>query len=181
MFRILSLCALALALIGSATPARADHDVVQFGSTIHVPRETSIHDAVCFFCSVDADGTIEGDVVVFFGNVHIAHAAQHDVVNFFGNVTADSNATLGHDLVTFFGTVRLGENVSVGQDMVAMFGTVQAAPTATVAGDRVIQPGWVFWGPLIFLAVIFIVVIREIRDRRRRAAYFRGFPFPPRP
>ena len=83
--RLFYLCLLVAVVGALALPAHASKDEVQFGSTIHVPRDGSIHDAVCFFCDVDADGTVEGDIVVFFGDVHIGTAANHDVVNFFGN------------------------------------------------------------------------------------------------
>lgn len=178
--QIVMLCLLMTAGMVLVRPARADRDVVQFGSPIHVARETSVHDAVCFFCSVDAEGAVEGDLVVFFGDVHIGSRANHDVVNFFGNVVADDDASVGQDLVSFFGSVRLGENVNVGKDMVAMFGSVQAAPTVAVGGDRVVQPAWLFWGPLLVFIVVLVVVIREIRDHRRRA-FLRRYPYPPRP
>ena len=179
LHRLLSVCLLTTALGVSATPAFANKDVVQFGSNIHVEHETSVHDAVCFFCSVDDQGTVEGDIVVFFGNVHIAGNANHDVVNFFGGVRAEDNATVGNDLVSMFGSIRLGENVSVGKDLVAMFGGLRAAPTVTVGGDRVVQPGWIFWGPLLIFALVVILVVREYRSYRRRL-YLRGYPFPPR-
>lgn len=158
--------------------AHANRDVVQFGSNIHVAPNSSVHDAVCFFCSVDNRGTIEGDTVVFFGNVHIDGHSNHDVVNFFGNVTVGDNSSVGHDLVNFFGSIRLGEDASVGKDLVAMFGGLHAAPSAMVGGDRVVQPGWIFWGPLLVFAVIIILVVREFRNHRRRA-YLRGYPYPP--
>jgi hypothetical protein len=97
--------------LGGARVARAEQDAVQFFSNIDVPEDSTVHDAVCFFCSVNLDGKATGDIVVFFGNVHIASDAQHDVVNFFGNVTADENASIDHDLVSMFGNVRLGDNV----------------------------------------------------------------------
>jgi hypothetical protein len=178
--RLLCFCLLAASVAILELPAYADRDAVQFGSSIHVARDNSIHDAVCFFCSVDADGTVEGDVVVFFGNVHIGGHANHDVVNFFGSVTADSDSSIGQNLVSFFGNIRLGENVSVGKDMVAMFGAVHAAPTVSVGGDRVVQPGWLFWGPLLIFGIVIVVVVREIREQRRRA-YLRRYPFPPQP
>ncbi|HEY1984771.1 MAG TPA: hypothetical protein VGG85_05140 [Terracidiphilus sp.] len=180
MRRLLHVCLLAAALGVLAIPAFAERDIVQFGSTIHVARDTSIHDAVCFFCSVDADGTVEGDIVVFFGDVHIAGHANHDVVNFFGGVTADSNATVGQNMVSMFGSIRLGENVSIGKDLVAMFGGIHAPSSVSVGGDRVIQPGWVFWGPLLIFALVVVFVVREFRNQRRRE-YMRRYPFPPHP
>ena len=121
--RVLAVCVLAMAFGAFATQARANRDEVQFGSPIHVARDSSIHDAVCFFCDVDADGTVEGDIVVFFGDIHIGTSANHDVVNFFGSIKADNNAHIGNDMVSMFGNIRLGEEVSVGKDMVAMFGS----------------------------------------------------------
>jgi hypothetical protein len=177
--RLFYVCMLTVALAVLARPAHANRDAVQFGSTIHVPRDASVHDAVCFFCSVEAEGTVEGDIVVFFGDVHIATTANHDVVNFFGEIRADDNAHIGNDMVSMFGFIRLGEDVSVGKDLVAMFGGIRAAESVTVGGDRVVQPGWVFWGPLLIFAVVVIVVVREFRSHRRRQ-YMR-YPYPPQP
>ena len=173
---------LAVALLVPAIPARAEKDAVQFGSDINVAEGQSIHDAVCFFCSVRAKGDIDHDVVVFFGNVHIAHQSKHDVVVFFGSVRADDDAAIGHDLVNFFGSTHLGDNVSVGGDVVAMFGSLHTADSVTIAGSRVFQPIWIFVVPLVLLGLIVSLIVREVRASRRRhyfAAY--GYPQPPVP
>ena len=176
--RILLLCLLAAAFAVAALPAHADRDAVQFGSNIHVARDSSVHDAVCFFCSVDAEGEVTGDIVVFFGGIHIAGAAHHDVVNFFGTVKVEDGVSIGQDLVSMFGSIRLGENVSVGKDLVAMFGSVHAPNSVTVGNDRVVQPGWVLWIPLLVVGLIVIVIVREYRSYHRRLL-LRGYPFPP--
>jgi hypothetical protein len=163
----------------ASVPARAEQDEVQFFSNIHVSSDSSVHDAVCFFCSVDLEGKATGDIVVFFGNVHIANDAQHDVVNFFGHVTADDNASIEHDLVSMFGGIRLGDNVHVGEDLVAMFGTLHTGEGVSVEGDRVVQPGWIFYGPMFFLVLVLILIVREYRNYRRRL-FLRGYQFPPR-
>jgi hypothetical protein len=177
--RLLHPALLSAVLTAFALPAHASKDVVQFGSNIEVAPDSTVHDTVCFFCSVNVRGSVDGDIVVFFGNVHIEGHANHDVVNFFGRVTAADNASIGNDLVNFFGGVRLGENVSVGKDMVAMFGAVRTASSATVGGDRVVQPAWLFWGPLLVLILLVYVIVREIRHQRMRR-FARGYPFPPR-
>lgn len=177
--RLLYVCLLAAALGAGALPAHASQDEVQFGSTIHVPRDASIHDAVCFFCDVDADGTVEGDIVVFFGDVHIGNAANHDVVNFFGSIRADDNVHIGQDMVSMFGSIRLGEDVSIGKDLVAVFGGVRSADSVTVGGNRVVEPAWLFWAPLLFIALIVFLIVREVRNHRRRA--FMRYPIPPPP
>ena len=169
-----------IALLASASPARANKDAVQFGSNIVIPEGQSVHDAVCFFCSVNARGDIDHDVVVFFGNVHIAHQSRHDVVVFFGSVRTEDNAAIGHDVVNFFGNVHLGENVSVGNDLVVMFGGLQAADSANVTGNRFAQPIWVFWTPLLILGLVIVLVVREIRASRRRQ-YFAAYGYPPMP
>lgn len=151
-----------------AVPARAAQDVVQFGSTIDVGKNDTIHDAVCFFCSVNVKGAVNGDVVVFFGDVRIDGHANHDVVNFFGEVKAADGTSVGHDLVNFFGGVRLGENVSVGQDVVVMFGSLRAAESTTFGGERVVEPGWLFWGPFLVIVLGISFIVHEVRWRRRR-------------
>ncbi len=177
--RLLNACLFAAAIVVSATPAFASKDIVQFGSSVHIGPDTTAHDVVCFFCSVDNQGTIEGDTVVFFGNVHISGHSNHDVVNIFGTLKAENDSSIGSSLVSIFGSIRLGENVSIGKDLIAIFGGLRAAPTVSVGGDRVVQPGWIFWGPLLIFALIIIVVVREYRSYRRRL-YLRGYPFPPR-
>ena len=187
--RLLSVFLLASALLLAATPARADKDIVQFGSNINVAEGHSIHDAVCFFCSVNAKGDIDHDVVVFFGNVRIAHQSRHDVVVFFGSIRAEDDAAIGHDMVNFFGSTHLGENVSVGGDAVVMFGGMHAADTVNIAGSRVSQPIWIFWTPLIVLGLIITLIVHEVRSYRRRRYYAAygyapnapGVPPPPQP
>ena len=178
--RLFSAFLLASVLLIASTPARADKDAVQFGSNINVAEGHSIHDAVCFFCSVNAKGDIDHDVVVFFGNVHIAHQSSHDVVVFFGSVRVDDDAAIGHDLVNFFGTTHLGENVSVGGDAVVMFGGMSAADSVNIAGSRVAQPIWVFWTPLIVLGLIVTLIVHEVRSYRRRQ-YFAAYGYAPMP
>jgi len=154
-----------------ATPARAAQDVVEFGSNIGVGPNETVHDTVCFFCSVRVKGTVTGDIVVFFGNVSIEGQAHHDVVNFFGHVDVADNSSIGHDMVNFFGKVRLGENASVGKDAVVMFGRLDAADSASFGGSRVVEPGWIFWGPFVALMLGFYFVVHELRAYRRRRMY----------
>ena len=176
--RLLAFCL--FACIWAGLSAYAEGDAVQFGSNINVARDATMQDAVCFFCSVNVEGKVTGDIVVFFGNVHIAGDAQHDVVNIFGRVTAENGTAIGEDLVSVMGAIRLGENVSVGKDLVAVFGWLHAPASVSVGGDRVVQPPWLFWGPLLLIGLIIFVVVREYRTYRRRLAQD-GYPFPPRP
>lgn len=180
--RLLALILLAVALGASSRAAFAEKDNVQFGSNIHVAPGETIHDAICFFCSVENRGTVNGDIVVFFGSVRIEGQANHDVVNFFGDVTAGDNSSIGQNLVKFFGSVRLGNDVTVGKDIVCMFADFRAGENVTNGGNRVVQPAWLFWTPLFILTLIIVVVVREIRHAHRRRMFMAGYPMqPPRP
>jgi hypothetical protein len=178
--RIMTASLLGLLLTLSVTPAHAKNDAVQFGSNINVPENMTIHDAVCFFCSVRAEGTVDGDIVVFFGNVHISGQAHHDVVNFFGSVRVEDGASIDHDLVNFFGSTRLGENASVGHDTVVMFGGLHVAPSGHVGGNRVVQPAWLFFAPLLILILIIVAIVHEVRSYRRKR-FLAAYGVPPMP
>ena len=176
--RLFATCLTAAALAAAALPAHANQDAVSFGSDIHVAPAATVHDAVCFFCSVNVEGKVNGDIVVFFGDIHIAGQANHDVVNFFGSVSADDNTKIGNDLVSLFGSIRLGENVAVGRDLVSMFGSFDAANSVTMGGDRVVQPFWIAGIPLLILAFFVILIVRGIRAWRWRQ-FARGQYYPP--
>ena len=166
---LLRLGAAALAVLALLTvPARASQDAVQFGNSIEVPEGSSIQDAVCFFCSVNAKGSVNGDVVVFFGNARIDGHANHDVVVFFGDVKVADDASIGEDMVNFFGSTHLGNHATIGQDAVAMFGSMHTADSAKIGGDRVVQPGWIFWLPFLLICGGVSFAVREFRWQRRR-------------
>jgi hypothetical protein len=174
----LSLFLLAAALLAGVAPAHASGDIVQFGSDIHVARQASVHDAVCFFCNATIDGEVQGNLVVFFGTVRLSGNADRDVVNFFGEVAAEDNTSIGNNLVSFFSVVHMGENVSVGHDMVVMIGTVHAPASLSVGHNRVVQPGFIVFAPLAILGLALALIVRQAVLARRRQA-MRGYPLPP--
>jgi len=177
--------AIATTLLGAAfaaasVPAHADSDDVHFFDDIRIAPNAPAHDAVCFFCSVDAEGEVNGDIVVFFGDVHIAGHANHDVVNFFGEVTADDNAQIGNDLVSFFGFVNLKKNVVVGRDMVSMLGAVDSDASVSFGHDHVEFPFWIALFPFVIIAGIVALIVRQVRESRWRR-YMMQYPPPPFP
>lgn len=178
--KVFALLLFAAALVAMPSFARADDDAVQFFRNIEVNPDAPVHDAVCFFCSVNVDGRVNGDTVVFFGNVRLNGDTKKDVVDFFGSVSAAEGSTIGGDLVSFFGSVRLGDNVRVHKDVVAMFGTVQAPPSVSFGHNRVIFSPWVFFGPLLVIFLVFYLIVHELRLRRMRH-FAGGYPIPPMP
>lgn len=177
--RFLVGCLFAAALVVAAAPARANQDAVQFFNNIEVTPGAPVHDAVCFFCSVQVNGEVKRDIVVFFGDVRLNGQAHHDVVNFFGNVTAADNSSIGGDLVSFFGSVRLGENVAVAKDLVAMFGVVHTPASVSIGKNHVIFSPWIIFGPLLIVFFVVFVIVHEVRVHRQRC-FAQAYPFPPR-
>lgn len=165
MGKYLRLSMLLMAVLCSvALPAQAEQNRVQFGDNIHVPALGSVRDAVCFFCTIDAEGAIEGNAVVFFGGVRVHGRARHDVVAFFSNVQVDDEASVGNNMITFFSDVRLGREVTIGHDRVAMFCNLKEDPTVLVRHNSVVQPIWLLLAPL---AILFGLVYGLVRIFRR--------------
>jgi len=176
---ILSLLLAVFALV--PVSAFANDDAVQFGADITASPDHPVHDAVCFFCSVHAQGEVTGDIVVFFGGVQINGTAHRDVVNFFGRTRLADNAIIERDLVNFFGSVRAGENAQIGRSLVIIFGNLRAPASFSIGKDRFVLPGFVLWIPFIIFACIIIVIVRAFRAWQWRRSMYTGYPVPPHP
>lgn len=179
MFRKYSLFFL-LGLITSLMPisAHAQRDAVQFASPLRIQQGSSMHDAVCFFCGLHADGDVNGDAVVFFGSVDLKATAHRDLIVLFGNVKLEDGATVNGDLVNFFGTVRLGENTRVGKDLIVFLGTKHASSSAVIGKENVVIPLWIALIPsTVFLLIVFGILMAIRGWQTRRAVV--GYPLPP--
>ena len=133
-------------------------DVVQFGNDIVVRGGEDVHDAVCFLCSIEIDGTVNGDTVAFLGNIRVRGHAQHDAVAFLGNVSLGEGASIERDVVVFAGNLRIG-------------------PGATVGNNRVVFPFVLFLMPFLMVAAFVGLIVWGIRALvyRNRPVY----PMPP--
>lgn len=152
----------------TAIPVRGKINEIRFHNDIHVLPGAPINDAVCFFCSVRADGPINGDVIVFFGSVRInGQTANHDLIDFFGTVRVEDNSTVGADLVHIGGPTYLGNNVFIGSGLTAIFSDLHTTPSTRVIGDRMVIPTWTLLLPLIF-AILIVILIAYITQSRRR-------------
>lgn len=129
--RVSIVCALFL-LLSSAAFAQS-RDEVRFGQDVTVPDQQTVHDVVCFLCSVRVDGAAHGDVVVFAGNIYLNGTVHGDVVDFGGRLTLTENASVGRGVVVFGG--RLNQN-----------------PGSTIGRDTVVFP------PVIFLPIIVAIL-----------------------
>lgn len=177
--RLLCFTLCAAAFLGLAVPARADSNSVQFFTDLRVDQGKPVENAVCFFCSVHAQGEINGNLVILFGNAQIGSAVHQNVVSIFSSVDALPNASIDQNLVNIFGSVRLGDGAHVDQNVVAMFGATQFAPSSTVGGNRVIFPFWIFGIPALLLGLLIYVLVRELRDRRYRRQWMAAHAMKP--
>src|SRR5579883_1272546 len=112
MSRLLLYLCFAMLLAGTFVPhAHASADRVSFFHDITVGQSEEADDLVCFFCSIRADGKINGDAVSFFGGVRLnATEISGDVVSFFGPVRLDGEAHIGGECVV------LGANMHGSED-----------------------------------------------------------------
>ena len=126
--------------------------------------DNSIHDAVCFFCSVRAEGEVSGDIVVFFGNIRLAGEAHHDVVNFFGNITAADNTTIARRHGELFRRGAAGrERDRAARTWWRCSVCCTRRLRSSVGRDRVMQPAWVITFPPLVLVLIIFLIIHEYR------------------
>jgi len=170
----LAIFPLLLLLAAFVRPARAEKDSVEFFNNVDIAHGQEADDVVVFFGNANIDGDAKGDIVVIFGNVNLRGTAHHDVVNIFGSIHLYDGASVGDDLVNIFGETRMGENTGIGNDSVVIFGSLQSASTASFGGNRVVQPFWLFFVPIVILALIIRGIIYGVRYPRRYR-YMRGY------
>jgi len=135
-----------------------ERDAVQFANNIVIHEGEEVHDAVCFLCSIENDGTVHGDMVAFLGNIRVRGHAEHDAVAFLGNISLGENASIDHDAVVFAGSLRNGPGSSIGR-------------------DRVVFPLFLFLLPLLFAGGILALIVWAIRGLMHRSRAV--FPMPP--
>jgi hypothetical protein len=154
----LAILAASLCILTPLAARAQSRDQVQFGNSIVIHEGEEAHDAVCFLCSIQVDGTLHGDAVAFLGNIRVRGHAEHDAVAFLGNIS-------------------LGDDASVERDVVIFAGNLHTGSGATIGGDRVVFPAFLFAFPLILIGGILVLIVWAIRalTYRSRPVY----PMPP--
>ncbi|MBX6360125.1 hypothetical protein [Pseudacidobacterium ailaaui] len=156
--RLLHLFCIVLLCVCSFVPrAYASSSRVSFFHDIKVSAAEETDDLVCFFCTVHADGKINGDVVSFFGGVLL------------------NNTEASGDVVSFFGPVKLNGDAHIGGDCVVFGAPLDRSDDASINGDSVQLPLVIFVLPVIILVLILYGLVALIR-RRKYSAYP---PYPP--
>ncbi len=150
-FRFIVLTLVFASFLVAAMPAFAgDNDRVSFGQRIVVGENQTADDLVCFLCSIEVKGTVDGDVVSFLGGVK-------------------SRGPIRGDVVSLLGDVNLMDNGSIDGDLVVLGGSLHKSAEAHVGSERVVFPVTIVLLPFIFLVAIIWAIARLFR---RRPVYF---------
>jgi hypothetical protein len=73
------------------------------GQDIFVASGQQVHNATCFFCSVQVEGDVSGRVVVLFGSLNVSGQVRRSATVIWGNAVVDSQARIGGDTVVLGG------------------------------------------------------------------------------
>jgi len=87
--------------VGALAQAPADRTYV--GQDIYIASGQQVHNAVCFFCSVQVEGELTGRVLVLFGSLNVSGQVQRSATVLWGNAVVDSQARIGGDTVVLGG------------------------------------------------------------------------------
>ncbi len=74
-----------------------------FNEDIFVASGQQIHNATCFFCSVQVEGDVSGHVLVLFGSLNVSGQVKGGATVLWGNAVVDSQARIGGDTVVLVG------------------------------------------------------------------------------
>src|SRR5580692_8528519 len=89
--------------LASAALGQSPGNRTYFGEDIYVASGQQVHNATCFFCSVQVEGDLTGHVFVLFGSLNVSGQVRRDATVIVGNAVVDSQARIGGDTVVLGG------------------------------------------------------------------------------
>ncbi|MHB1022285.1 MAG: hypothetical protein ACYC46_08495 [Acidobacteriaceae bacterium] len=119
-------------------PASAAHapDDFQFAHDVSVQHIQDGKNIVCFYCSVQIDGILKGNIAVFGGDLKINGKVSGNAVDFFGNTVIDG--VISKNIAVFGGNLSLLQDAIIGKNAVVFGGNLHHHPTAIIANDEVV-------------------------------------------
>lgn len=153
----LSLCALSMIILTSASFAGGSHDRAQFGHDIIIGPGEEATEVTCFSCSVRVRGHVDTDVTTFGGSIIV-----------------EDGGKVGSDLTSFGGDLHLEKGSQINGDIAVFGGRIQRDPDASVGGDVTNLSGgyWlalIFGLPLAILGAFIALVVWIVRQIFRPA------------
>ena len=111
----------------------SSREMVQFGSSAHLPAGEVAQTVVAIFGDVVIDGESRNEAVAVMGNNTVNGKVGNEVVAVLGDVTI--NGEVGHEVVAVMGSVFLGPEAVVNGNVVSVGGRVDRAPGSVIKGD----------------------------------------------
>jgi hypothetical protein len=143
------------------------------GQDIYVASGQQIHNATCFFCSVQVEGDLTGHVIVLFGSVNVSGQVQGSATVIWGNAVVDSQARIGGDTMVLWGNAVYETDESLSGSAYVLGGHMSHVSKASAEGrsPRRVSVGPLFFGLLALLVLLLLSILIVPRLRRHSAVY----------
>ncbi len=163
MTKALRTLALVVTVSGVAL-AQGHGNRTYFNQDIFVAQGQEVHNAICFFCSVQVEGELSGRVLVVFGSLNVSGRVEGGAMVIGGNAVLDSQARLGGNAVVIGGNAVYESEESILGNAYVIGGHL------STFGERAKTTRRVSFSPAFFysLAVIILVLFSVLFFPRRR-------------
>ncbi len=153
-----------LVTVSGAAFAQAHGNRTYFNQDIFVAQGQQVHNAICFFCSVQVEGDLSGRVFVFFGSLNVSGRIEGGATVIGGNAVLDSQARLGGNAVVIGGNAVYESDESISGNAYVIGGHL------STFGERAKTTRRVSFSPAFFfsLAVAVLVLFSVLFFPRRR-------------
>jgi hypothetical protein len=144
---------LLLSVLFTSAVAHAQHhgSRTYFHQDIFVGQGQQIHNATCFFCSVQVEGDVTGRVFVLFGNINVSGRVDGPSTVIGGNAVIDSQAHIGGNAL-----VVIGNAVYEAEDSIAGNAWVIGGHLSPVS-HRVQSSHRMSFSPVVFFAAAIVL------------------------
>lgn len=167
---------MAVLLLVPMAMAQAPGNRTYIGQDIFVASGQQIHNATCFFCSVQVEGDLTGHAFVLFGSLNLSGQVRDGATVIGGNAVVDSQARIGGDTTVIGGNAVYEADESLAGDAWVLGGHLSHVPR--VKGEdrrRTVLSPKVMWGLLVLLiaGAGAAIVVPRVRRRNVSAAVVR--------
>jgi hypothetical protein len=166
--RLFSTLALLLVLAPAAV-AQTPGNRTYIGEDVFVAAGQQVHNATCFFCSVQVEGELTGHVFVLFGNLNVSGRVRRSATILGGNAVVDSQARIGGDTVVLGGNAVYETDESISGNAYVLGGHLSKVSSAASSARRISLNPFIFFS-LAILAVLLLSLLFFPGLRRQSAA-----------
>jgi hypothetical protein len=168
--RSLGLTLLLALILGSATLAQSPGNRTYIGQDIYIAAGQQVHNATCFFCSVQVEGELTGHAVVLFGNLSVSGWVRRSATILGGNAVIDSQARISGNTVVLGGNAVYETDESISGNAYVLGGHLSKT------GGHVSSHRRLSLTPVVSLAlalVAFLVLALRLASPSRRRPFAR--------